>query len=85
MPLQQRHQLVELPPTERPLVLPTTIASNPRSGSPTAANNRAASGRLHHLRRRDAPSSKNETTTVPYPSTNSVDISNCHNRDDALS
>ncbi|WP_367139177.1 hypothetical protein [Saccharothrix sp. HUAS TT1] len=85
MPLQQRRQLVELPPAERPLVLPHHDRVEPTIRIP---DRRQQPGRLRPVApptppRR--PSSKNEATTVPRPSTNNVDISNCRNRDDALS
>jgi hypothetical protein len=43
--VQQGQEVVELITMEGPLVLPTTIASNRRSGSAAAASNAAACGR----------------------------------------
>ncbi|MBB5803330.1 hypothetical protein F4560_003098 [Saccharothrix ecbatanensis] len=82
---QQRHQLVELPPAERPLVLTHHDRVEPRSGSANGSSNRAASGRLGHRRRREAPSSKNSATTVPCPATRRSHTSRCHNREERRS
>ena len=61
---QRRHGRV-LAAVERPLVLPTTIASHPRPGSASWATSAAASGRRPHATVRLCPASKNSATITP--------------------
>ncbi len=65
VPFEQRGHAHELVAAETALVLPTTIASKPRSGSASAANNRAACGRSAHSLSRVHPVSKYSATITP--------------------
>ncbi|MGH3286371.1 MAG: hypothetical protein ACRDPD_17125 [Streptosporangiaceae bacterium] len=79
--LEQRRDRGVLAAVKRPLVLPITIASQPRSGSASAATRAAACGRRAHASIRLSPVSKYSATIFPCPAASTAACSRCRARE----